>query len=328
MEWRGLNAYFSMSREAQENEDDRNLGYVIKIHYSASRTQVCVTLTCVLRSQPHGVTDQLLCWWNTVIRGCNWLHVFSFNNRERLRGLLVSIPHTRTRRLVSRLLRNTQSFARPCQCSPFQAQSGSTCSGQLTYNEVCLFGSYLSSEYPQRCNIAVLIQFCSFSCFECSIKKQPRLALDVDVNLHGSPGWLSKWCLCLGQCGSCMLEEEFVLSHPKLQITKWWMHALMFIMSFSPSQLNQGLVQNVPRCLCLAVVWVASSRAAGPCAMEVLLCPLFRCSRSTHWSSGYHLYLQNKRHLWRGLQPQGSSSVWGQNGSPSLHWLCYRRNPV
>lgn len=110
----------------------------------------------------------------------------------------------------------------------------------------CSFRTHLLSEYPRRYDIAVLIQFCLFSCFECSTRKQSKLALDKDVNLCGSLAWLNKLCLCLSQCVSCILEEEFVFSRLMFQITKWWMHDLMLSKSLSPSQLNRGPVQNVP----------------------------------------------------------------------------------
>lgn len=37
--------------------------------------------------------------------------------------------------------------------------------------------------------------------------------------------------------------------------------------------------------------------------------------------------VQNRRHLWRGVQPSAHGwplPVWGQSGSPSLHWLSFK----
>lgn len=70
------------------------------------------------------------------------------------------------------------------------------------------------------------------------------------------------------------------------QVVDAWSHAPKVLVS-QPAESG-----TCPKCTMMPVPCCgsATSSAAGPWPMEVLPCPLFRCSLNTHWLSGHCLY--------------------------------------
>lgn len=145
-----------MSRDAQGNEDNRNSGYVISIHKLLPVSRVQIDLTPMFYEVSLMVSPINFSVGEMVIMECNWLHMFNFSNRKWLRGLMFSIPYTRTRRFLTDFSGTHEvmlMFSFSCS-NWFSLFRGTHIKGKSLS-----FGSCFSGEYPWRHNMAVGIQF-------------------------------------------------------------------------------------------------------------------------------------------------------------------------